>query len=225
MKTIGYVRVSTDEQAQSGLSLSNQKSKIVGLAEVHDYEIGELIEDPGQSAASLNRPGLQKVLQLVRGRRIDSVIVLKLDRLTRSQKDLLHLLEMFDRFGVSLVSVQESLDTSSANGRFFVQLLGSIAEWERGTIRERTQSAIQQLHREKRRFTRHPPLGWRFDGAGRMIKHDSEQKTLRIIHDLHAQGLSLRKIGEELLGQGMTPRNGSAWSTSVIRNAIRSASE
>ena len=225
MKTIGYIRVSTEEQAQSGLSMDNQREKIAALAGLHDWNLVGMIEDPGFSAGTTNRPGLQEVLSQVRSRKVKAVIILKLDRLTRNQKDLLSLLEVFNRYGVRLVSVSEQLDTNSASGRFFISMLGGISEWEKGVISERTGAAIDQLRKEKKKFTRHPPLGWRFDGSGRMIKHDPEQKTLRVIHELHADGLSLRKIGEELLGRGMTPRNGKGWSTSVIRNAIRSASE
>ncbi|MCA9439947.1 MAG: recombinase family protein [Candidatus Omnitrophica bacterium] len=225
MNSVGYTRVSTEEQAISGLSLSNQEEKIDGYGKLHDLVIAKIISDPGQSGATMDRPGLQSILKMVRRREIAAIVILKLDRLSRSQKHILELIELFDRYQVRLISVQESLDTTTASGRFVVSLLGSLSQLEREVIGERTQSAIGQLRREKRRFTHHAPLGWRFDGSGKMIKHDSEQKVVRVIHELHSEGLSLRKIGEELLGRGMSPRNGSAWSTSVIRNAIRSASE
>lgn len=225
MKAIGYVRVSTDEQAQSGLSLDNQREKIAALAGLHDWNLTGMIEDPGFSAGTTNRPGLQEVLSQVRSRKVKAVIIYKLDRLTRNQKDLLNLLETFNRYGVRLVSVSEQLDTSSASGRFFISMLGGISEWEKGVISERTEVAINQLRKDKKKFTRHPPLGWRFTSSGQMVKHQEEQKTLRIIHDLHAEGLSLRKIGEELVRRGRSPRSGRSWSTSVIRNAIRSSGE
>lgn len=224
MKSIGYIRVSTEEQAQSGLSMDNQREKITALAGLHDWNLVGMVEDPGFSAGTTNRPGLQEVLSLVRSRKVKAVIIFKLDRLTRNQKDLLNLLETLTRYGVRLVSVSEQLDTSSASGRFFISMLGGISEWEKAVISERTEVAINQLRKDKKKFTRHPPLGWRFSPAGKMIQHASEQQTLRIIQELHGEGLSLRKIGAELLRRGRTPRTGRSWSTSVIRNAVRAPS-
>lgn len=225
MKAIGYIRVSTEEQAQSGLSLDNQREKIAALAGLHDWNLVGIVEDPGFSAGTTNRPGLQEVLSMVRSRKVKAVIIYKLDRLTRNQKDLLSLLETFNRFGVRLVSVSEQLDTSSASGRFFISMLGGISEWEKAVISERTEVAINQLRKDRKKFTRHPPLGWRFTSAGKMVQHDSEQQTLQIIQELHRDGLSLRKIGDELVRRGRTPRSGREWSTSVIRNAVRTAME
>lgn len=224
MKSVGYCRVSTEEQAQSGLSMDNQREKIAALAGLHDWNLIGIVEDPGFSAGTMNRPGLQEVLSQVRCRKVKAVIVFKLDRLTRNQKDLLNLLEAFNRYGVRLVSVSEQLDTNSASGRFFISMLGGISEWEKSVISERTGAAIGQLRKDRRRFTKHPPLGWRFDASGRMIKHDREQRTLSEIFRLHGEGLSLRKIGIELLERGFKPRNAKEWSTSVLRNAIRSQS-
>jgi len=223
MKAVGYIRVSTEEQAVSGLSLSNQREKIEGYGKLHDLVIQEIVSDPGQSGATIDRPGLQSILGMVRRREIGAVVILKLDRLSRCQKHILEIIELLERYQVRLISVQESLDTSSASGRFVVSLLGSLSQLERETISERTSSALGELRRQKRRFSKHPPLGWRFDGSGKMIEHPKEQKTLSMIRELHKAGLSLRKIGAELLNRGISPRNGSGWSTSVIRNAIRSA--
>lgn len=225
MKAVGYVRVSTEEQAISGLSLSHQKEKIGGYGKLHDLVISKIISDHGQSGATMDRAGLQSILGMVRRREIGAVVVLKLDRLSRSQKHILEMIELLERYQVRLISVQESLDTSSASGRFVVSLLGSLSQLERETISERTASALSELRRQKRRFSKHPPLGWRFDDAGSMFEHKAEQQTLQIIQELHGEGLSLRKIGAELLRRGRTPRSGRSWSTSVIRNAVRATSE
>jgi DNA invertase Pin-like site-specific DNA recombinase len=223
MKAIGYIRVSTEEQAGSGLSLGNQREKIEALASLRDMELLEVIEDAGFSAGSMNRPGLQEVLRLVRARKVDALLILKLDRLTRSQRDLLDLLATCERYGVALVSVTEQLDTQSATGRFFVGMMGLIAEWERGVIGERTSSALGQLKREGRRFSRFAPYGFRFGEDGELIEDTQEQATLALIGDLCAEGLSLRKIGEELLKRGYSPRNGKAWSPKLIARLKKEA--
>jgi site-specific DNA recombinase len=95
MKTVGYVLVSTDRQADRGVSLEAQAAQIRAMATVRGCEIDEMIVDAGESAKDLNRPGAQRLLALVDGGKVDAVIVAKLDRLTRSVKDLCGLLELF----------------------------------------------------------------------------------------------------------------------------------
>src|SRR5436309_2636548 len=116
MQAIGYVRVSTDRQAELGVSLEAQEAKIRAMATIHSAELLEVIVDGGESAKSLNRPGLQRLLALINSGQVQAVIVAKLDRLTRSVKDLCNLLELFEKRKVALISVAESLDTASAGG-------------------------------------------------------------------------------------------------------------
>jgi len=124
MQAIGYVRVSTDRQAEQGVSLEAQEAKIRAMATVQGAELMEVIVDGGESAKSLNRPGLQRLLGLVNACEVDAVIVAKLDRLTRSVKDLCGLLELFETRKVALISVAESLDTGSAVGRLVITIYG-----------------------------------------------------------------------------------------------------
>lgn len=104
MRTIGYVRVSTDRQADHGVSLEAQEAKIRAMATVQGAELTEVIVDGGESAKSLNRPGLQKLMTLINGGQVQAVIIAKLDRLTRSVKDLCALLELLERRKVALIS-------------------------------------------------------------------------------------------------------------------------
>src|SRR5438128_1849535 len=97
MRAIGYVRVSTDKQGEQGVSLEAQAEKIRAMAIVHGAEVLDIIVDSGESAKSLQRPGMERLLGLVDGKQIQAVIVGKLDRLTRSVKDLCELLERFER--------------------------------------------------------------------------------------------------------------------------------
>src|ERR1700685_75372 len=109
MKTIGYVRVSTDRQAERGISLEAQAEKIRAMALVQSAELGEIVVESGESAKSLNRPGMAKLLALVDAGKVKAVIVAKLDRLTRSVKDLCELLGRFDGGGGALVSGADAL--------------------------------------------------------------------------------------------------------------------
>src|SRR5713226_1837144 len=99
MLAIGYARVSTDRQAEQGVSLDAQTTRIRAMATVQSAGLLDVVVD-GESAKSMNRPGLRRVLALVEAGKIDTVIVAKLDRLTRSVKDLCALLELFERKGV-----------------------------------------------------------------------------------------------------------------------------
>jgi site-specific DNA recombinase len=128
MKTIGYVRVSTDKQSDRGVSLEAQAEKIRAMAVVHGAELIDIIVDGGESAKSLNRPGMARLLSLVDAGEVQTVIIAKLDRLTRSVKDLCTLLERFTRRGVALVSVAESLDTSSAAGRLVLNIMTAVSQ-------------------------------------------------------------------------------------------------
>ncbi len=128
MKTIGYVRVSTDKQADRGVSLDAQAEKIRAMAVVHSAELLDIIVDGGESAKSLNRPGMSRLLALVDAGEVQVVIIAKLDRLTRSVKDLCTLLERFSKRGVALISVAESLDTGSAAGRLVLNIMTAVSQ-------------------------------------------------------------------------------------------------
>src|SRR5438093_2599659 len=143
MKTIGYVRVSTEKQADFGVSLEAQTAKIRAMAVVQGAELVDVLIDAGESAKSLHRPGMARLLALVDARAIDTVIIAKLDRLTRSVADLAELLKRFERRGVSLVSVADSLDTRSAAGRLVLDIMVSVSQWEREAIGERTRDAMR----------------------------------------------------------------------------------
>ena len=141
MLAIGYVRVSTDRQAEHGVSLDAREAKIRAMATVQGAELVEIIVDGGESAKSLNRLGLQRLMESVRDGKVQGVIVAKLDRLTRSVEDLCRLLELFEKRKVALFSVAESLDTGSAAGRLVTPIMGAVSQWEREAIGERTRDA------------------------------------------------------------------------------------
>jgi len=176
MKAIGYVRVSTEKQADFGVSLEAQSEKVRAMAVVQDAELAEVIIDAGESAKSLNRPGMARLLSLVDSGAVDIVIIAKLDRLTRSVKDLAELLERFTRRGVSLVSVAESLDTGTAAGRLVLNIMTAVSQWEREAIGERTRDAMhhkrangeEELNRQG--FTTRRGTAWRFQYVAETLR-------------------------------------------------------
>ncbi len=125
MKTLGYIRVSTEEQAKHGISLDMQRSKIVAYADLEDMDLVEIVADQGISGCNIKgRPGIQQVLEMVKSRQVKAVIVYKLDRLARNTIEALQVAKLMDRNGVALHSITERLDTKSAMGRFFLHVNG-----------------------------------------------------------------------------------------------------
>jgi DNA invertase Pin-like site-specific DNA recombinase len=113
------------------------------MSVVQGAELLDVVVDGGESGKNMDRPGLERVLSLVEGGKVQAVIVAKLDRLTRSVKDLCTLLEPFERRCVALISVAESLDTGSAAGRLVIAIMGAVSQWEREAIGERTREALR----------------------------------------------------------------------------------
>ena len=184
MKTIGYVRVSTDRQADHGVSLEAQEAKIRAMAIVRGADLDEVIVDGGESAKDLNRPGVQRLLALISGGKIDAVIVAKLDRLPRSVKDLCGLLEVFEKRKVALISVAESLDTGSAAGRLVITIMGAVSQWEREAIGERTRDALRHKRTQGRRVG-NIAFGSRLAADGEHLGADpAEQSALTEIRRL-----------------------------------------
>src|SRR5271163_4953651 len=151
MTAIGYVRVSTERQTEQGVSLEAQEAKIRAMVTVQGAELIEVIVDGGESAKSLNRPGLQRLLALINAGKVEAVIVAKLDRLTRSVKDSCGLLELLEKRNVALISVAESLDTGSAAGRLVITIMGAVIQWDREAIGERTRDALRHKRSQGQR--------------------------------------------------------------------------
>ncbi len=223
MKAVGYVRVSTDQQTENGESLDLQATKIKAMTEVQGAELVDLIVDAGESAKNLTRPGMAQLLDLVGSGTVNAVIVYKLDRLTRSVRDLADLLDTFDRRGVSLVSVSESLDTATAAGRPVLNVMASVAQWEREVIAERTREALTSK-RAKGQRTGNVPFGYSLEADGvHLVENPEEQRVIGIVRKLRTAGHSLREIADELNRQGHETRRGSAWRHQYVANVVREA--
>jgi len=180
----------------------------------------EVVLDEGVSAKTLNRSGLASVLERVRQGLIEAIVVLKLDRLTRDIGDLNALLKLFDKTDTALVSVTESLDTSTAGGRMVINMLGVLAQWERETIGERTSFALAHKRRNLEVYG-HPPFGYRRDDRF-LVPDDKEQDALKQLQAMSAAGVSLRKCGAWLEAHGFVPRRGYKWHAQSVKEILTS---
>ena len=218
MRVIGYVRVSTDKQADRGVSLEAQTEKIRAMAVVQGAEVVDIIVDAGESAKSLDRPGMDRLQAVLNSGTIDAVIIAKLDRLTRSVKDLADLLERFHRRGVALVSVAESLDTGSAAGRLVLNIMTAVSQWEREAIGERTQTAL--MHKKAhRKVYNHVPYGFYRDGDALVALAD-EQTVVGRIRAWRAGGWPLRRIADTLNRDAVPTKQGNRWFPQTVKDVL-----
>ena len=223
MLAIGYVRVSTEDQAKEGVSLDNQKSKIEAYCHLKDLDLSEIIEDAGISAKNLKRPGVQKVLKLARTKQVDAIVVYKLDRIFRSTVDALETTKLFEKWNVSFHSIHETLDTKSAMGRFFFTLTAALAEMERRIIGERTKAALAHKRAKRESIGGYaPPYGYDLDGTGHLVRNDLEQRGIKLIKGLHGKGNSLRMICRELEVKGYRTKTGKdKWNPKTVSMILK----
>src|SRR5579862_7282435 len=171
--TLAYIRVSSEEQKEHGVSLDAQAARIGAYAVAMGWDVSEVVRDPGHSAKTLARPGMARILDAVRAGRVERVIVTKLDRLVRSTRDLADVLDLFARTNTALVSIGETLDTQSAAGRMVVGFLGVVAQWERESCAERTSAALAHKRACGRVYGR-VPFGYARHGDA-LVPHPEEQ--------------------------------------------------
>jgi site-specific DNA recombinase len=221
MKAVGYIRVSTEEQAKHGVSLDAQRAKIQAYAALEDMELIGIEADEGISGCSIKgRPAIQRVLQMVRDRQVKAVVIFKLDRLARNTVEALDIAKLFDKHNVALHSITEKLDTRSALGRFFFTLLASLAEMERGLISERIQAAMETKRFRNEALNNNPEFGFRVVD-GKVIPDLEEQKTIQRVRSLHRGGHTIYSIISVLTQEGTFNRRGKPFGKTQIHALIR----
>jgi len=219
MKAMGYVRVSTDEQAREGISLDNQKAKIESYCTLHDMELIGIIEDAGKSGKDLHRDGMKALIDSMKCRQINAVVVYKLDRLSRKVIDTLNLIELMRNHSIAFHSITDNIDTKSAMGKFFLNVMASLAQMERDLISERTRDALQRKISRNERVGQ-IPYGWTLSSDGKTLAlNKKEQKAIALIRDLHGKGYSYRAICRELEAKHHEPV-GSRWHHQTIKNIL-----
>lgn len=220
MRAVGYIRVSTTEQAQDGISLDMQRAKLQAWAELHDAELVAVVADEGVSAKSRNRVGLVEALQMARRERA-ALVVYSLSRLSRSTRDTLEIVGELEKAGCELVSLSERIDTSSAGGRMVFRMLAVLNEFEREQLAERTRAAMQHL-KSQGRVVGQVPHGYRRDGDS-LVEHEDEQRVMDLVRSLRDKGYSLRAISDELAAAGAFNRAGRQFNPKSVRSMLLAA--
>ena len=221
--TIGYVRVSTINQVEEGVSLEAQRRKIEAYCELHDLLLSEIIQDAGISGKSVNgRPGMQSVIDKVKSRKVDNVIVFKLDRLARNLKEACEISELMQKKAVALHSISEKIDTGSATGKLFYHILSAMNQWEREVISERTVTALSLKKSKNERISRFPPYGYKFNGDN-IVSVDKEQEVIKIVKNQADKGFTIKSIINYLSQQGYSNRKGNNFGISEVWKMKKSA--
>ena len=178
-----YVRVSTEEQAQEGQSIQAQIEVLTQYCKLFGLGIYKTYKDLGLSGKNINRPGLEELISDSKEHQFNVILVWKISRLSRSLKDLLILIDGFEKSGVSFISYSEKFDTSTPVGRMTLQILGSIAEFERNTIVENVKLALGEVARQGRKAGG-AVLGYDYKDKLLAI-NESESRTIHLIFDLY----------------------------------------
>ena len=220
-RAIAYVRVSTSKQAELGVSLEAQQEKARAYASLYDLDLVDVVVE-AQTAKTLDRPLLQDVLGRLGRGEADALLVVKLDRLTRSVVDLGTLIDRCNRQGWALLSVSEQIDTRTAAGRLVLNVLASVSQWEREAIGERTSAALAHKKACHEYTGGKVPYGWELASDGCHLEpHQGEQDVIKAARKLKAAGLSLRKVGAQLQARGLLPRSGKSWHAKTVADLLR----
>lgn len=218
-RVVLYVRVSTARQDQEGYSIPLQKERLIAYCKAKGWVVAGVFVDPGHSGSSLDRPGMIELIEAVRAGKFDAVLVYKLDRLSRSQKDTLYLIEdVFMANDTDFVSLQESFDTTTIYGRAMVGILSVFAQMERETITERTMMG---------RAGRAEEGLWHGGGTdpiaydyidGQLVVNEEEARQVQEVYSLYADGYSVTEISRRM--EGHKTKHGDWSHTSTVGNVL-----
>lgn len=221
MKLIAYCRVSTEEQERSGLSLLAQEDRVAKFALALGHEVVEVVVEQSSAKIPMGlREGGSRVLAGIRAGRADGLAILRLDRLTRSLKDLLDIVERSRLEGWSVISASETLDTSTPAGRLVVSVLGMVNQFERETTVERTKEALSELRRQGKRYSHRIPYGYAVEGD-RLVPEPLEQAVIEAVLAARGRGKSWAAVAAETGARGS--RTGRPWEESVLRKVVQRA--
>jgi len=192
MRAIGYIRVSTEDQAREGVSLDNQESKIRAYADLNGLELVDVIKDEGLSGKTMDRLGMNRINAMIDAVEIEAVIVYKLDRLSRKTIDILNTLDAWEKNNIAFHSITDRIDTKTAAGKFLLTILSALAQMERDLISERTVDALAHKKRTGEWCGR-VPFGYKIKD-NRLVEDEEAMKTIKKAKRLRSIGKPYRDI-------------------------------
>ena len=225
LRVVGYVRVSTIEQVNDGMSLDAQESRIRAWCDFQAAELVDIIRDEGVSGTKLlaERAGGARIAELLEARKpeADAVVIVRMDRLGRDAAEQIALLKRFRAGKVGLVAIAQQIDLATPHGRAMAQMGAVFNELERALIAERTTETLADM-RAKGKAWNHAPFGWTaIDGY--LVPEPAEQETLLRLQELRRDGLGYLKIANILNDEGRATKKGGQWQSMSVRSVLLSA--
>lgn len=223
IKSILYIRVSTEDQAKEGYSLEVQREFLESFAKREGFEIFQVYCDEGISAYSTRREALQQLIKDAKDRKFELVLVYKIDRFSRKLKDLLNLVDELSSYGVGFKSATEPFDSTTSAGKLMFQQLGSFAEFERNRISERVFPGMvkgaQQGNWQGARFS---PFGYTYNKEKKLLEIEArETDIVKLIYTMYLAGKSTHEIAEYLNKKKYQTRTGKQFYTKFIGDILK----
>ena len=219
LKVAIYTRVSTEDQAKEGFSLDSQLDKLRSYTKARDWKItGEYIDD-GYSGRNIKRPAYQRMLEEID--KWDILLVIKMDRIHRNSKNFMLMMEYLKKEGKEFVSMTESLDTSTAMGRFVMDIIQRIAQLESEQIGERVYICMEQKAKTNGGVLGfNIPYGYDYID-GKLILNNDESRIVKKIYSLYIQGKSMGEIVKILNKGGIATKKGGVWAKKTISTILK----
>ncbi|MEN6412180.1 MAG: recombinase family protein [Veillonellales bacterium] len=219
----GYVRVSKEEQAEKDLSIPAQKARIIAYCQSQGWELRDIYVDDGYSAKNLNRPEMKRLLNDCKQNMFNAVVVVRLDRISRSQKDVLYLIEdVFEPNEIGFKSVTQAFDTTTAFGKAAIGMIAVFAQLERDQLIERVSEAKKEAARQGRFMGGQPPFGYAHNPAKKIVEiNEIEAQVIHMIYNIYLRGeTGYQAIADKLNEQKISPRRTKSWSRSTVRKLL-----
>lgn len=218
MRVIGYLRISTNKQGE--LSLEAQKRKIIGYCQAYDLSCVKFLYETASGKDIKHRPIFNQAISLMLSGEAEGLIVSKLDRLTRSIKDLEFLLEKYFK-KYALISVQDHIDTNTATGRLMLRIQMGISQWEREVIAERTKEAMETKKINKEYTGGYCPFGYYTANGKDLIKNPEEQLTIKEIKGCIDNNFSVSASAKILNSLGYKTKTGKEWNKNNLKRIFK----
>lgn len=220
MRIAGYIRVSTEEQAEKGFSLDEQRDRLSSYCKAMGWPAPTIYEDDGYSAKDLRRPELARLLSDVKTEKYTLIITTKLDRLSRRLFDILSVIDYLEKHNCSYVSASEAFDTTTPAGRMTLQMLGMVAEFERERISERVRDNMRSIARKGEKIISRPCFGYEVKNGSLEINLE-ESLAVHQMARWALEGRGAWEIAKRLNERGITTKDGNQWQDRVVRELLK----